>query len=156
VLSQRDTYFEVPRGRLKLREQSGSPSQLISYLRSDATDARESRYRLIDVPQASALIDALSSTIGIRAVVAKRRQLFIWREVRIHLDAVDDLGAFVEFEAIAEPNSDLLREGELVSALREAFDIDDADLISAGYCDLLLAKRASDIDPPGVGSMSDA
>jgi adenylate cyclase class IV len=156
VLSQRDTYFDVPRGRLKLREQSGSPPQLISYLRSNATDERESRYRLIDVREADGLIDALSSTIGVRAVVTKRRQLFLWQEVRIHLDEIDDLGTFVEFEAVAEPDSDLAREHELVRALREVFDIEDADLIGVGYCDLLLARPASDIDSPGVGSMSDA
>jgi predicted adenylyl cyclase CyaB len=131
----------VPHGRLKLREQSDSPPQLISYLRSDASDARESRYRLIEVPRADELIGALSSTVGIKTVVVKRRQLFHWRGVRIHLDEVECLGAFVEFEAVAEAGSDLTRERALISDLREAFQIEDADLIGAGYCELLLASR---------------
>jgi adenylate cyclase, class 2 len=133
----------VPRGRLKLREQSGSPPQLISYRRSDATDERESQYRLIEVPRAGELIDALSSAVGVKAVVVKKRHLFFWRKVRIHLDEVEGLGSFVEFEAIAPRDSDLSRERELVRSLREAFAIEDTDLIGPGYCDLLLAKDPS-------------
>jgi adenylate cyclase class IV len=42
-LKQTDTYFNVPRGRLKLRE-SGGPAELIYYQRSDQTGPKRSDY----------------------------------------------------------------------------------------------------------------
>ena len=35
-------------------------------------------------------------------VVRKRREVLLWDNVRIHLDAVDDLGTFVELEAVVD------------------------------------------------------
>jgi len=32
--------------------------------------------------------------------VSKRREIYLWHNVRIHLDAVTGLGSFVEFEAV--------------------------------------------------------
>lgn len=49
ALIQRDTYFEVPRGRLKLREESDAIAHLIAYERPDLAGYKESRYRLIEV-----------------------------------------------------------------------------------------------------------
>ncbi len=40
-------------------------------------------------------------------VVSKRRRLFLWEGVRIHLDEVEDLGNFVEFEAVLPQAGDL-------------------------------------------------
>jgi len=156
VLDQRDTYFEAPRGRLKLREEPGAAPYLVSYERPESPDRRESRYRIIEVPQAEGPIAALSETLGIRVVVTKRRRLFLWQNVRIHLDQVEGLGSFIEFEAVATPDSDLSLEAKRIEYLQSQFELEDADLIGASYCDLLLAGSASDIDHTGGGSMSDA
>jgi len=43
-------------------------------------------------------------------VVSKRRRLFWWQDVRIHLDWVDGLGDLLEFEAVAHEQSDLADE----------------------------------------------
>ena len=45
------------------------------------------------------MIEALDAALGTTVVVAKRRRLFIWEDVRIHLDEVEGLGTFVELEA---------------------------------------------------------
>ncbi len=103
LLWQRDTYFVVAHGRLKLREQRPGGATLIQYARPDETTAKTSRYRLIGVDDADACRAGLAEALGVRAVVEKRRRLFIWRDVRIHLDTVAGLGAFVEFEAVAPP-----------------------------------------------------
>jgi hypothetical protein len=42
MLVQRDTYFHVPRGRLKLREEKGATPHLIAYERLDLSGQRES------------------------------------------------------------------------------------------------------------------
>jgi predicted adenylyl cyclase CyaB len=138
VLVQRDTYFEVPQGRLKLREVEGAPSQLISYARPDEAKERLSRYRLVEVSDPAGLKAVLSESLGMKIVISKQRRLFLWRDVRIHLDQVNGLGAFLEFEAIAPAHSDLSHEHEKVGRLREAFGIKSEDLIDCSYSDLLL------------------
>ena len=139
MLTQRDTYFHAPRGRLKLREEAGATPHLIAYERPDLAGQRESRYRIVNVAQPNELVAALSSVLGVKVVIAKERRLFLWEGVRIHLDKVDGLGDFIEFEAVAPAGSDLSHEEAQVKTLRQAFEIDDADVIGVSYSDLALA-----------------
>ena len=144
VLVQRDTYFYVPKGRLKLREQEGDTAHLIAYERPDEIAPRESRYRIVAVADPEGIKAALSAALGVRTVVAKERRLFLWKSVRIHLDQVEGLGSFIEFEAVAPPDSDLLREQGQVEFLRETFEIDERDLIAASYSDLALSSTGAE------------
>jgi predicted adenylyl cyclase CyaB len=141
TLSQRDTYFEVPRGRLKLRRESAAAAHLIAYERADSPDQRESRYRIVEVTDGDALEAALEGTLGVAAVVAKSRRLFLYEGVRIHLDSVEGLGSFIELEGVAAPGDpDLDRFEQLLAGLRRAFGIEEADLVGESYCDLVLAN----------------
>lgn len=144
VLVQRDTYFAVLTGRLKLREQEPGGAVLIAYERPDETAAHVSNYRLVPVPDADELRGALAAVAGVRVVVDKRRRLLLWDCVRIHLDEVEGLGSFVELEAVAEPDSDLAREHELVGQVRAALGIEDAALREGSYAD---ARSATLPDP---------
>jgi homotetrameric cytidine deaminase len=136
-LRQRDTYFAARRGRLKLREQEPGGAELIAYERADAAHARESRYRIAPVAEPAGLREALDAALGTVVVVDKRRRLFLWDGVRIHLDRVAGLGAFVELEGVAPAGSDLAREGQLVARLRAELDIRDEAIEAASYSDLL-------------------
>jgi homotetrameric cytidine deaminase len=137
-IAQRDTYFSRARGRLKLREQEPGEAELIAYERADAADARESEYRIAPVGEAEPMRDALDAALGTLVVVEKRRRLLLWEGVRIHLDEVEGLGAFLELEAVAEPGSDLAAERDKVDRLRSELGIDDAALVAGSYSDLLL------------------
>lgn len=101
-LAQTDTYFNVPHGRLKLREESDC-AHLIAYQRPDDPAARESRYRLVSTDDPAGLRDALTVALGVLVVVKKERHLLLWQNVRIHLDTVDSLGQFIGLEAVADP-----------------------------------------------------
>jgi homotetrameric cytidine deaminase len=136
-LRQRDTYFAAARGRLKLREQAPGGAELIAYERPDAAEARESRYRITPVADAAATAEALDAALGTVVVVDKRRHLLLWEGVRIHLDQVEGLGAFVELEGVATADSDLARESALVARLRAELGIADDALEPRGYADLL-------------------
>jgi homotetrameric cytidine deaminase len=140
VLRQRDTYFRARAGRLKLREEEPGGATLIQYERPDAAEARESRYSLIPVPDPDALRDALSAALGTLVVVAKERRLLLWEGVRIHLDQVEGLGAFVELEGVARPESDLAGEHERVERLRHALGIEE--IVPDSYSDRLLGADA--------------
>lgn len=143
VLVQRDTYFPVSQGRLKLREEEGATPCLISYARPDRAEARESRYRIVNVERPDQLKAALAESLGVKVVVTKRRRLFLWQGVRIHLDRVEGLGDFIELEAVAPPGSDLAPEHRKAQQLRTAFAIAEHDLIGASYCDLALAGEST-------------
>lgn len=141
---QTDTYFRVPHGRLKLREISGRGAWLVGYVRDDRPDTRGSDYRLVEVADAGALKETLTTALGVRVVVRKVREIFLHKNVRIHLDQVEGLGAFLEFEAVLRPGNDeevnghaLLRWliGEFAAALGEP--------ISASYSDLLIAAQGA-------------
>jgi|tagenome__1003787_1003787.scaffolds.fasta_scaffold20979084_2 homotetrameric cytidine deaminase len=136
-LRQRDTYFNAPRGRLKLREQEPGRAELIAYERADAAEARESRYRIAPVEDAAPLREALDAALGMTVVVEKRRHLLLYEGVRIHLDRVEGLGDFVELEGVADDASDLTREAELVDRLKAELAIEDGAIEATGYADML-------------------
>lgn len=140
TIAQRDTYFTVPRGGLKLRDETPGRPHLIAIERADAPQARLSEYHIVEVPDASGVRAALGAALGVRAEVAKRRRLLLWQDVRIHLDDVDGLGRFVELEAVAAPGSDLAREHRLIAELRAALQITDDRLCATGYADGVPAR----------------
>lgn len=125
---------------LKLREEHPGRPHLIQFERASEPQQRESRYRIIEVEDGPMLSAALAAAIGISVVVAKRRRLFLWRDVRIHLDNVERLGRFVELEAVAPPDSDLVHEYQLIAELRDALAITNARLVAVGYAEQLRAK----------------
>jgi adenylate cyclase, class 2 len=148
VLLQKDIYFNVPRGRLKLRRQSGATAQLIACERPDRPEQKESHYRIVETEDVAGLEKALSGVLGITAVVSKERRLFLFEGVRIHLDLIDDLGSFIEFEGVVAPGEiDLGRFSDLLADLRHWFGIEDADLLSGSYCDLVRAATGPDLGP---------
>lgn len=137
VLEQRDTYFEARLGRLKLREQDGS-AELIAYGRPDTPEPTESAYVRAPVAAPSELTEALESALGPLIVVAKRRRLWLWQGVRIHVDEVEGLGSFIELEAVIPDAGDIDEAHGKISQLRAELEIGDADLIAGGYADLLM------------------
>jgi len=140
-LTQRDTYFKVERGRLKLREQRPGEAQLIAYLRPDESRARICDYRLVSAPQPAALRAALASCLGVVAEVRKIRELYLYRGVRIHLDRVRGLGSFIEFEAVVTPGRTARWGRRMIRELSEAFEIDADDTVPDSYVDLVRSRN---------------
>ena len=138
VLTQRDTYFAARTGRLKLREDGSGAGELIAYGRADNLHAGQSRYTVAPVVAPAHLAEALQTALGTVVVVTKRRRLFLWEGVRIHLDEVDGLGSFVELEAVLPDAGDEATARAKVARLTEALAIADDALVATGYSDLLL------------------
>ena len=97
---QVDTYFVTARGRLKLRESSLSGGQLVPYLRPDQAGPKRSDYRVIPVDDPASLKALLAEILGVHRIVDKQREIFLFENVRIHLDRVAGLGSFLELEAV--------------------------------------------------------
>lgn len=140
ILRQRDTYFRVPTGRLKLREEQPGGATLVQYERPDAAEARESRYRLVPVEDPATLKAALDAALGTLAVVEKERHLLLWRSVRIHLDRVTRLGAYVELEGVASAESDLSGERDEVDRVIAALAIAPERILRDSYADRILGS----------------
>jgi predicted adenylyl cyclase CyaB len=135
VLVQKDTYFHAPHGRLKLREIDGCPAQLIAYDRPEDQAQRMSQYRITEVADPEGLGAVLTAALGLRGVVAKRRQLYLWQDCRIHLDEVAGLGSFLEFEVVSQGSS--CDDWDRMETLMTCFGLHDSDAIQASYSDLL-------------------
>lgn len=138
---QIDTYFAAGRGRLKLRQINGLSAELIAYARPDQSGPKRSDYQLAPIAHPETLKSALTQALGVTVVVDKRREIYLWHNVRIHLDQVAGLGAFLEFEAVLRPDeADALGHAQLAE-LRALFQLRDEDLIEVSYSDLLSAKN---------------
>ncbi len=143
VLEQTDTYFHCTTGRLKLRETAGRLAELIAYARADGVEARGSDYHLVPVQSPGPLKRSLVSALGVRVVVVKRRELLLWHNVRIHLDQVEGLGSFVEFEAVLGDGEDEPTGRDRVAILAEVLGLRPEDRIATSYSNLVEALRGA-------------
>lgn len=137
---QLDTYFNCPHGRLKLRQIEGEQAMLIWYHRENVAGAKASDYRLVPVTDAQALKKALGTALGVRAVVNKRREIFLYHHVRIHLDEVNGLGCFLEFEAVLEADTDPNEGIAQVEFLMQQFSVDASSLVTNSYGDMVTSE----------------
>ena len=140
LLRQRDTYFGTRSGRLKLREDLGAATaELIAYERPTVGGIRVSRYRRIAVSEPVETRELLSAALGVSGVVEKERRLFLFRNVRIHLDDVECLGTFVEIEAVlaSDDGTATSAEREALAQVSEALGIDRLEPVAGSYLDLL-------------------
>jgi adenylate cyclase class 2 len=130
---QIDTYFCTAKGRLKLRESSLSGAMLIPYIRSDISGPKKSEYALLQTQDPCLAKRLLTDILGVETVVEKHRDIYLSNNVRIHIDNVKGLGAFIEFEAVYSDNAEESAEYEKVRRLISEFQIPEADLIQGSY-----------------------
>ncbi len=134
---QTDTYFATPSGRLKLRVEEPGGAVLVEYHRPDRPEARESRYRLTPVENPDEALATLARSHVVVGRVVKRRTLYSLGNVRIHLDRVEGLGDFVEFEAVlTDEADDEAASRELLARLTAEFGISPEDLCATSYSDM--------------------
>ena len=138
---QIDVYFNVPNGRLKLRK-GDIENSLIAYEREDYAGAKQSNVYLVRVEPESNLEQALTTTLGVKVVVDKQRDIYFIGNVKFHIDEVKELGPFMEVEAI-DSEGTIGRENlqEQCDHYKNLFRIRDDDMISQSYSDLLLQKN---------------
>ena len=142
--NQLDTYFQVPQGRLKLRE-GNIENHLIFYRRPDQSGPKISAVSLYSTQRDSPLKAILTQALGVLVVVDKEREIYFLGNVKFHIDKVKALGCFVEIEAIDRDNAigpDALREQ--CRHYMEQFKLEASDLLSGSYSDMLLELQANE------------
>ena len=135
---QVDTYFRVSAGRLKLRE-GNIENHLIYYERENTSGPKKSNVILYKNNPGSELKEILIKSLGVLAVVDKRREIYFINNVKFHLDKVSGLGTFIEIEAIDKDGAigyeKLL---EQCNYYLKILHVSIEDLIETSYSDLLL------------------
>jgi predicted adenylyl cyclase CyaB len=137
---QTDTYFIVPNGRLKLRE-GNIENNLIYYERNNQAGPKSSHFNLVKIEDATGLKEVLTKSMGIKVVVAKKREIYYIDNVKFHIDEVPGLGSFVEIEAgnVIKDFSEKELKEQCDFYLKE-LRIKQEDLLISSYSDMLLNK----------------
>jgi adenylate cyclase class IV len=138
-LRQTDVYFRLPDGRLKKRTAPGEPVEWIYYHRPNRVSPKMSHYTILSDEQARRRwgIHSLRPWL----TVHKTRDLWILDGVRIHLDEVDGLGCFIEFEAIVSEKLDVQACHTVVQELRGLFSTLLGEPIAVSYSDLMRSEQ---------------
>jgi predicted adenylyl cyclase CyaB len=116
---------------------------LIFYVRADQAAAKASEFDVVPVAEPDRLRSLLAAALGVVVEVRKQRELWLLDNTRIHLDTVEGLGTFVEFEVmvdIAHPEPGCWAQ---VRRLVVDFGLTEADMVAGAYADLLHDQAVS-------------
>ncbi len=140
VLQQKDIYYKNPNGLLKLRVMP-SHSELIFYNRNEKTGDRWSDYKVLKIENAEEPEKFFNGVLEPEITVEKARTLFLYKNTRIHLDEVKNLGKFLELETIVEQSLDDAKER--FDFLVEKLRLDLTRQIRKSYKNLIEEKTAA-------------
>ncbi|NOT75877.1 MAG: class IV adenylate cyclase [Cyclobacteriaceae bacterium] len=130
---QKDTYFNVSKGKLKLRQ--GTIENLITHYERIEDDGMEKTivYQY-DANPTRNQIDSLFQNHKIIGTVEKIRRIYFSGIIKIHLDTLPDQRTFIEIEAI--DSSDSIQSEELKAqciSMKRKLEISDEYLVKTGY-----------------------
>lgn len=138
---QVDTYFNIPEGRMKLREGNIEHS-LIFYKRENQEGPKTSEVNLYQPPRDPALKSLLENSMGVLVVVDKHRKIFFIDNVKFHIDQVEKLGSFIEIEAIDTDGSiGMEKLQKQCKQFMQLLNIKTEELIAVSYSDMLLKEK---------------
>lgn len=142
TVRQVDTYFSLGERRLKVRTFEGrEDGQLVYYERPDAGGVKSSEVLLASLPRVRDVLEILRRVLPVQAEVRKVRDLFRFQGVQVHLDVVEGLGRFLEFERVLEPGVTEVEARAQLEGLRAYFQVPEEDVMASSYSDL--------VSPPG-------
>lgn len=140
VLNQKDIYYKISNGLLKLRIENGKQS-LIKYLRDEKNTNRWSNFDLIKFSEGNAE-EVLKGIFVEEAVVEKKRLLFMFDDTRIHLDEIKNLGKFLELETLViNGKADARKRFNKIIRL---LNLNLENQIRKSYRDLIMEKEKND------------
>lgn len=137
-LRQIDIYYRCKSGRLKLRSVNDKNYELIFYRRSNRKNSKISDYHIfaISPKQANDLEAFLNKSFGRQVMVKKKRDLWIYKNTRIHLDNVYRLGKFLELETVVKGNNLKKAKEEFIKVIK-LLNLSAHEKESKSYSDLL-------------------
>lgn len=146
ILRQEDVFFPCDGARLKLRILAPDSAELIRYERIDSAETRTSRYQLARTTDPQSLREILTKVLGVVGVVRKKRKLYLIGQTRVHIDDVEGLGEFLEFEVVLQPSQTEAEGKAIADELLLRFGIKKQDLLAQAYVDLLAQLKSPIVD----------
>ncbi len=135
---QTDVYYNVKKGRLKLRIINNERGNLVFYERREKTSRRISNYLISETESFKELDEILRSQFEVLAIVHKQRNIFLQNNIRIHLDTVKGIGKFLEIEVVYK---DIVKATKQMEKLIATLGLYEKDFIKESYSDLLINKN---------------
>ncbi len=153
TMRQTDTYYRVANGRLKKRESVilepdgpiEEPVEVIYYHRSDTPEPKVSTFTSYSESEARGHFG--TGDLPVWLVVRKKRSLYMLGPTRIHLDDVEDLGSFVEFESMISKSHTQAKARQANEKLRVALGPMLGEPIACSYSDLLALELETEPVP---------
>ena len=137
MLKQKDVYYSVPSGLLKLRIENGQES-LIFYNRNENDKNRWSDFKVLQFTNAKGE-KFFNNLFNVEVIVKKKRELYYYDDTRIHLDKVFNLGNFLELETLViNGKADAKKRFEKIIGLLK---LDESKQIRKSYRDLLIISK---------------
>ena len=134
MLKQKDVYYSIPNGLLKLRIENGNES-LIFYNRNENNKNRWSDFEVLQFANAKGE-KFFNNLFDVEVIVKKKRELFYYDDTRIHLDSVKYLGNFLELETLViNGKVDAKKRFEKIIGLLK---LNESKQIRKSYRDLLM------------------
>jgi len=140
ILAQTDTYYSVPNGRLKIREEEGQESYAIFYQRPNEKDATISTYHTYPVADVGKFLEVFGGVLHEEVVVRKIRKLHTVENARVHIDNVAGLGFFFEVEVVISNDREEQAAESLLKYVLSLFGVEHEKRVKCGYRELLLQK----------------
>lgn len=151
TFQQKDVYFDVPDGKLKLREAEGNyETELIYYERENVAGPKRSDVFIMKIQEPKVFKILLERLLKTIALVEKVREIYRYQGtkatskypyVQIHLDNVKKLGTFVEFEMQSSDQTEK-RDKRILEHLMKELGIKTSQLEKYSYSELLQSKNA--------------
>jgi predicted adenylyl cyclase CyaB len=139
IEEQKDTYFSILDGRLKVRELPAT-ARLIYYVRENISEPKKSEVLIFDIDDMNrclVLMDILKRLFPIRCIVRKSRKIYGFQNIHIHLDRVEGLGSFLELEGALQKSQTITSLRKQVGDFQKILGIKKEDLLNVSYSDML-------------------
>jgi Adenylate cyclase, class 2 (thermophilic) len=134
--NQTDTYFNVTKGRLKLRE-GNIENALIYYERQNTADAKQSDVLLYQHAPDKTLKEILIKVHGIKVIVEKKRRIYFIDNVKFHFDNRRIRNIYRSGSIDKDGSLGVEKLKEQADKYAELFGIKKEDLIAVSYSDML-------------------
>lgn len=158
TIKQEDTFFKTINNdtskRVKLRRcfNDDRDAELISYDRPTVKGEKTSESCIVKVGSYSLMVQVLSSIAKLYGVLRKTREVFKIqygsrkeepkKQARIHIDNVEKLGNFIEFEVIYDGSEGGKKEAsQTLSYLIDFFSLSSRDEVECSYFELLEKEK---------------
>lgn len=141
TLKQSDQYFNCEKGRLKLRIENRNDkitSEGIYYLRSNTFDSKESVYELYNIENPEMFMKVFGNGLTTELEIIKTRKLFLYKNARIHVDNVKELGNFLEIEVVIKTEEEDKNSDLIMKEVIDICNINNYEKVDCGYRELLI------------------